>query len=136
MFQGFFKRRKIKKYARSLPLVLKAQYGYKKYYTQAQVDSVIKRKRIGNHSSTDVIDNCYAYAMYCSPAEFKNIYDSAGESCDYIAMRSDVSDTLFNGVSDFSFATLLAESSNSALSSSGSFGGGDGGTDGGGGGGD
>lgn len=124
MLQSFLKKRKIKKYARKLPQDLKVEYGYKQYYSKTEVDSVIKRKKIGNSSGV-VTDNCYAYAMYCSPEEFKEIHDNAGENCDYGAMRSDVSETLFNGASDFSFSTLLVESSNSDPSSIGGFGGGD-----------
>ncbi|WP_281556018.1 DUF6559 family protein [Thalassomonas sp. RHCl1] len=138
MFQSFFKKRKIKKYASKLPQDLKAKYGYKQYYSKAQVDAAIKRKKIGNSGAVVVTDNCYAYAMYCSPEEFRGIHDSAGENCDYGAMRSDISDTLFNGATDFSFSTLLVESSNSASGSVGGFGSGDsggfGGGDGGGGG--
>ncbi len=143
MFQSFFKNRKIKKYARKLPQDLKAKYGYKQHYSKAEVDSAIKRKKIGNSGGVIVTDNCYAYAMYCSPEEFKEIHDNAGENCDYGAMRNEVSDTLFNGASDFSFSTLLVESANSVSGSIGGFGdgglgggdsGGFGGGDGGGGG--
>jgi len=136
MFQSFFKNRKIKKYARKLPQDLKVKYGYKQYYSKAEVDSSIKRKRIGNSGGVVITDNCYAYAMYCSPEEFKEIHDSAGENCDYSSMRNDVSETLFNGASDFSFSTLLFESStsDSSFSSGGSSSGFDGGDSSGGGG--
>jgi len=95
---------------------------------------------MGNSGGIVVTDNCYAYAMYCSPEELKDIHDKAGEVCDYGEMRGEVSDTLFNGVSDFSYSSLLVESSNSVSSSFGCFGdgaGSDGGSsDSGGGGGD
>ena len=136
MFQRFFKNRKIKKYARKLPQDLKSHYGYKQHYSKVQVDYAIKRKKLGKSGAVIVTDNCYAYAMYCSPEEFKEIHDNAGENCDYAAMRSEISDTLFNGACDFSFSTLLVESTNSTSSFStgdfggdggGGFGGGDGG---------
>jgi len=119
MLHSFFKKLKIKKYARKLPQDLKATYGYQKYYSKAQVDAAIKRKKIGNSGNVLITDNCFAYAMYCSPEEFKEIHDNVGESCDYGAMRNDVSDTLFNGASDFSFSTLLVESAGSVSGSIG-----------------
>lgn len=121
MFQGFFKARKIKKYAKKLPQDLKANYGYQKFYSKEQVDAAIQRKRIGNRGGIVVTDVCYAYAMYCSPEEFKEIHDNAGQSCDYYAMRNDVSNTLFNGAIGFSFSTLLVESSNLTSGSVGGF---------------
>lgn len=138
MFERLFKKRKIKKYAKKLPQDLKANYGYQKYYSKAQVDAAIKRKSMGNSSAVVVTDNCFAYAMYCSPEEFKEIHDNAGENCDYDTMRSDICETLFNGASEFTFSTLLVESSSSSAGySSVGIGGNDsGGFDGGGGGGD
>jgi len=130
MFQSFFRKRKIIKYARKLPPDLKAIYGYQKHYSKSQVDAAIKRKKIGNSGGASVTDNCYAYAMYCSPKEFKEIHDKAQENCDYDAMRTDISNTLFNGASSFSFSTLLVESSSAVSSSISGFGdGGIGGTD-------
>ena len=137
MFESFFKKRKIKKYARKLPHDLKLMYGYKEYYSKAEVDVAIKRRKIDNNAGVVIGDNCYAYAMYCSPEEFKAIHDEAGENCDYGAMRSEISHTLFNGQYDFTFTTLLADSTSSGSSSfSSGFGGSDSGGFGGGGGGD
>lgn len=149
MFESYFKKRKIRKYARKLPYDLKLMYGYKEYYAKAEVDAAIKRKKIDNNAGVVIGDSCYAYAMYCSPEEFKAIHDEAGENCDYGAMRSEISHTLFNGQYDFTFTTLLADSTSSSTNSTsdsgnssfgsgfgGSDSGGFGGGDGGGGGGD
>ncbi|NOY71934.1 MAG: hypothetical protein GXP14_06090 [Gammaproteobacteria bacterium] len=139
MFQNFFKKRKIKKYAKKLPQDLKENYFYQKYYSKEQVDASLKRRRLGGRGAVfAVTDNCYAYAMYCSPEEFNEIHEGNGEACDYEAMRSEISDTMFNGASNFSFSTLLIASVISEYSSfdglggsdsgySGSDGGGDGG---------
>jgi len=107
MFNYFFKKRKIKKYAKKLPHDLKSHYGRKPYYSRAEVDASIQRKRMGLGGAVVVTDNCYAYAMYCSPEEFKEIHENAGVYCDYSAMRSEVSEVVFGGTSDFSFSTLL-----------------------------
>lgn len=119
MLKFFFNKRKIKKFARKLPQDLKAKYGYQKFYSKAQVDSAIKRKKIGKAGGIAVTENCYAYAMYCSPEEFKEIHDNVGENLDYAVMRGEISDTLFNGASDFTFSSLIVESSNAASSSFG-----------------
>jgi len=118
MFQSFFTKRKIKKYVKKLPHDLKENYAYQKYYSKEQVDASLKRKRLVGGGGVAVTDNCYAYAMFCSPEEFNKIHEGTGEECDYEGMRSEISDTMFNSAPDFCFSTLLVESSNSE---SGSF---------------
>ena len=124
MFQSFFKKRKIKKYAKKLPQDLKENYLYQKHYSKEQVDASLKRKRlIGGGGGVAVTDHCYAYAMFCSPEEFNEIHEGTGEACDYASMRNEISDTMFSGASDFSFSTLLVASSDSESCSSGGSGG-------------
>jgi hypothetical protein len=123
MFQSFFNKRKIKKYAKNLPQDLKENYAYQKHYSKEQVDASLKRKRLVGGGGVAVTDNCYAYAMFCSPEEFNDIHEGTGETCDYESMRSDVSDTIFNSASDFSFSTFLVNSGDpdaSSFSGSGS----------------
>ena len=117
MFQSFFRKRKIKKYAKNLPQDLKENYAYQEHYTKEQVDASLKRKRLVGGGGVAVTDICYAYAMFCSPEEFNDIHEGTGEICDYESMRSDVSDTLFNSASDFSFSTFLVNSSDTDASS-------------------
>lgn len=132
MFKRFFRKRKIRKYARKLPQDLKIAYGQQEYYSKAQVDASLRRQRLGSGDAAVIAANCYAYAMYCSAEEFKAIHDEAGEHCDYAEMRSNISDTLFNHSADFSFSTLLTASTDShsgffggSGGNSSSFGGGD-----------
>jgi hypothetical protein len=113
MLQNFFTKRKIKKYARKLPLDLKTKYGCKRYYAKAQVDAAMKRNRLDGRDRFDISHNCYAYAMYCSPQEFKEIHDKVGQTSDYSALRGHVSTTLFSENADFSFLSLLSVSSKS-----------------------
>ncbi len=132
MFDGFLKRRKIKKFARKMPLELKKLFGFQKFYTQGQVDTVLKKKKLVKNKST-VSDVCFAYAMYCSPQEFQRIHNEAGEECNYQEMREEVAATMFSGASDFSTSTLITEASISDSSfSSGGFSGSNGGDFGGG----
>lgn len=130
MFKHFFRNRKIKKYARKLPLELKKSFGQKKFYTKAQVDKALEQRKLTSRDNAGIMAYCYAYAMYCSPKEFRAIHEQVGEVCDYNAMREDISYTLFGSSTDFSFVTLLSEASHSE---SGLFSGGDSGLDGGGG---
>jgi len=143
MFQNYFKKRKIKKFATILPPALKSRYGYQEHYTKKQVDTIIKQKKLSKHVSvtnTPIAggENCYAYAMFCSPEEFQQIHATIGEVYDYHAMRSEVSTTCFGEDVSFSFNTLLTEanlanSSGNGFSSDGGSGFNDGGGFGGGG---
>ena len=130
MFANFFKKRRIKQYARKLPAELTALYGKQPYYSKGQVDRALTRQRLNRSNNGTISDNCYAYAMYCSPQEFQRIHDEAGESCHYDTLRTEIAETCFSSTSDFSFTDVDAfatESSSSADSSSGDSGGGDGG---------
>ncbi|MGF1733739.1 DUF6559 family protein [Photobacterium kasasachensis] len=137
MFQNYLKKRKIKRYARKIPRDLKANYGYQNYFTKEQVDAAITRQKIGNSNAPAIIDNSYAYAMYCSPEEFSKIYENIDGDFDYETIREEVSDVIFYGISGFSFSSLLVVSLHSGFSPEGSDDGdSDGGSDGGGDGGD
>jgi hypothetical protein len=130
MFANFFKKRRIKQYARKLPAELTVLYGQQPYYSKVQVDRALTRQRL-NRNASGISDNCYAYAMYCSPQEFQRIHDEAGENCNYDTMRAEITETCFSGADDFSFTDVdsyaTESSSDSGDSGSGDSGGGDGG---------
>jgi hypothetical protein len=133
MFANFFKKRRIKQYARKLPAELTALYGQQPYYSKGQVDRALTRQRL-NRNDSGISDNGYAYAMYCSPQEFQRIHDETGESGNYDAMRAEIAQTCFSSTDSFSFTdvdTYATESScdsgNSSDSGSCDSGGGDGG---------
>lgn len=136
MFANFFKKRRIRQYARKLPDELKALYGQQNHYSKAQVDRALTRKGFRKQdttASTSTSDYCYAYAMYCSHDEFDRIHAEAGEHCDYGTMRTDISQTCFSSTDDFTFRdveTYAADSSSDSGSwwdGGGDSGGGDGG---------
>lgn len=124
MFTHFFKKRRIRRYARKLPPELKKLYGKKPYYSKGQVDGALARQRLkrrnNDSGSSSISDYCYAYAMYCSPDEFRHIHDEAGESCDYNAMRGEIADTCFGNSSFFTFADMESYSSDTGSSGSNS----------------
>lgn len=46
MFETYFIRRKIKRYAKKLPLELRSQFGKKKYYSKVLVDTAITYPKV------------------------------------------------------------------------------------------
>jgi hypothetical protein len=129
MFASFFRKRRIRQYARALPDELTALYGQQEHYSKAQIDRALAhkgfRKEKPGYTSTSISDYCYAYAMYCSHDEFDRIHAEAGENCDYDAMRSDISEACFSSTDGFTFQEMesyASESSSSDSSDSGSWG--------------
>ena len=131
MLNGYFKKRRIKRFANKLPRELRRLYGKYEFYTKGQVDRAVKNRfRVGSFGGVAVTDVCYAYAMFCSPEEFERIHDETGEICNYESMREEISETCFSGSSGFSVGDLSTYSSG-AFSGDGSsgFSGSDGGGD-------
>ena len=79
------------------------------------MDTAITRRKVGN-TGVAVTGSCYAYAMFCSPKEFKRIHDEAGEVCDYNSMRIEISSVVFGNASEFSVSSLYAEASSGFFS--------------------
>ena len=113
MLKNFKRRRKIKGFAKKLPSELKKLYGRSEYYSKGQVDRAIRNK-FSKFTTGGVVvsDVCYAYAMFCTPKEFKEIHEATGESCDYMELREEVSEVCFENANDFSFSDLDSLSSN------------------------
>lgn len=112
MFEGFFLKRKIKKYARQLPLELKMMYGRQTNYSKEQVDAAMVRKKLGNDGVVVINDSSYAYAMFCSQQVFDYMHQEAGESGDYASKRNEIAYAVFGGPVDFSVSTLVFEATN------------------------
>jgi hypothetical protein len=113
MFDGFFVKRKIRKYARLLPLELKMMYGRLDFYKKSEVDAAMARKNLGNGGAVVIGSSSYAYAMFCTELEFDEMHQQAGESADYTAIRKAVSYAVFGGPMDFTFSTLVFEATHS-----------------------
>ncbi|MGF1686149.1 hypothetical protein L4C36_05565 [Photobacterium japonica] len=148
MLSAYLKKRKLRRYAKLLTVELKQTVGYRKYYTQAQVDAALKKTRLVKTDASPMVRDHYAYAMYCSPNEFDRIHAKGTcDACNYDRMRVDIAECVLDGQQDFTTATLTnyaspsssSSSSSSSLGRSESFWGGSdsdgGGSDGGGGGG-
>jgi len=59
-------------------------HGKRKYYTPTQV------RRAAESRGYAVDIHCWAYCIFCTPGDFKDIHDVAGEVCDYAAMKAEV----------------------------------------------
>jgi hypothetical protein len=94
------KERAIRLYARRLIRLLQATYGKQEIYTTAQVKKTMKEW--GYSTSYD----CYGLAMYCDFEDFSDYHRSIGESCNYEAMRSEISYCLFSNDTTFSTSSL------------------------------
>jgi uncharacterized membrane protein YgcG len=75
------------KYVKHVGPELRNRYGNQQKYTPTQVKQAVKAS---GYSSQD---DCYALAMYCSEDDFGDYHRSIGESCDYNAMRQEISDS-------------------------------------------
>ena len=85
----------VKTYVKTLGPALRDRYGPREHYTPNQVRDTV----VANGLAIDY--TCWAYMLYCSPADFASIHSAAGEVCDYSAMRGAVADAFFAGNLDF-----------------------------------
>jgi hypothetical protein len=74
-------------------------HGKRRYYTTGQVRSAVKR--LNYPADWD----CWAYALFSSPADFTAHHTAVGEVCDYAAMKAEMFAAMTNGASSswFSF---------------------------------
>jgi len=83
-----------KAYGKAVGEILVKDYGKKKYYSPKEV------KRASSNSQYPIDWDCWAMSLYTSPGDFKTYHDAIGESCDYAAMKSEMTSALTDGVSD------------------------------------
>lgn len=67
------------------------KHGKKKYYKPAQIRTAARDRGY----QPDIV--CWAYCMFSSPSDFAAIHETAGEVCDYAAMKSEVLADLASG---------------------------------------
>jgi hypothetical protein len=124
-FQAARRQDSIIRYARDLPKLLRKDYGPAAHYKPAQVSRTLNRYGFSRR------DECYAFAIFCLPADFDLHHHSTGAVCDYAAMRAEVSQTYFKGAEFSSEAIIDAAVIEGGLWCGAGGGGGDGGGDGG-----
>jgi hypothetical protein len=101
LYRTWRKRRAIRSYVRKLPGLLAKRYGYKRWYTPAQI------RRTAEDYDLDTDYLCYAYATYADVADFVAFHTESGQSCSYEEMRGEVADHFFQGHSDFTTQDLF-----------------------------
>jgi hypothetical protein len=83
MFQLIKRRLAIRSYRNKLGPYLEKQVGWRVNYSPQEV-------RAGASSLGLSLDSiCYAYAMYCTPADFASHHAATGEHCDYATMHAE-----------------------------------------------
>ena len=101
MFDTFRDKNSIKAIAISLPKKLVNKFDKKDFYSSEEVDNIFAEVF---ESSTNIE---YAYAMFCSSKDYKNLNQTRAFSCSYTELRSQVADKCFDGWPRFNFESLL-----------------------------
>jgi len=117
MFNFLFKKNSIAKIARVMPKALIKAYEKQSTYSISEVSDVFNNKFRYPHNIE------YAYAMFCSQADFDLEVINNKLPFNYSSLRKDVSKKCFSNWPRFNFDSLLAYSESTA----GGTGGGDGG---------
>jgi hypothetical protein len=94
------KKEAVRGYLNTLGPRLRKKYGERRHYTPQQVYATTQDAGL----SVDYV--CFAYMLYCSPADFSALHAVAGEVCDAVAMRAAVADTFFSGNPAFDAVAL------------------------------
>jgi hypothetical protein len=75
-------------------------YGKKKFYTAKEVQSANQRQKI----DLDLV--CWSHAFFNSHEDFDHLHASWGETCDYLAMKRDMAQSVIaesSWLPDFDF---------------------------------
>lgn len=97
---GLRKRRAIRAYARKLPRMLRADYGFARTYTPHQIKATIERNGLDRDHAA------YAVAMFSGPDGFVPFDADSSEHYNYEAMRTEVAFFLFDGNSAFNITDI------------------------------
>lgn len=94
------KKEAVRAYLHTLGPKLRARYGGRKAYTPRQVYSTAREQAL----NVDYV--CFAYLLFCDPADFSALHAAAGEVCDAAGMRAAVADAFFAGNAAFDAVEL------------------------------
>ena len=113
LFSSYRKNKAIKSYIKKLGRDLSRRYGRSKLYTSGQVERTIHEE---GYNWRHI---CYAHALYTSFEQFNNWHEERGETCDYGAMREEVSTQFFGGNISVIESSSFGNDSSDSFSSSG-----------------
>ena len=94
----FRKKRALKQYIATLPLVLSKLHGRKNRYTRNQIETAIAEERLTNEYK------CYAFAMFMSRDEYAKVTDS---DLEYDPLRSELAGKYFSDDTTFTIDDLI-----------------------------
>jgi cysteine synthase len=77
-------------------------HGKKRYYSRRQV------KTAAEQTGYSVDWHCWAYSLYISPGDFDAHHRASGETCDYEAMRAEMTAAVTDGASSSWFDVDLS----------------------------
>ena len=83
-----------KAYGKKVGEILVGRYGKKKFYSPEQV------RKASAESRFDVDWHCWAMCLYSAPDDFQSYHEATGESCDYAAMKAEMTTALTDGASE------------------------------------
>jgi len=83
-----------KAYGKAVGEILVRKHGKRKYYSPQQV------KQASAQSRYNVDWDCWAMCLFTSPSDFNAYHAEIGETCDYAAMRAEMTAALTDGASD------------------------------------
>lgn len=99
MFTRTLNKGQIRKVIAEVSEYLMKKHGISKYYPQDQVDDAIKSLKLGNFDGVRIQDNSFAYGVFCTEEEYRQIYQQAGMDGDYEGVKLKIADTLYKGQS-------------------------------------
>ncbi|WP_394747726.1 DUF6559 family protein [Spongiimicrobium salis] len=77
-----------KEYIADIGKTLVAEYGKKKYYKPAEVESVAQKSKANTDPTSDYA--CWAMCVFSSLEDFTAHHHELGESCNYEAMKTEM----------------------------------------------
>lgn len=99
MFTRILNDRQIRNVITEISGYLMKKHGISKYYPQDQVDDAIKSLKLGNFDGVRIQDNSFAYGVFCTEEEYRQIYQQAGMNGDYEGVQLKIANILYKGQS-------------------------------------
>jgi hypothetical protein len=91
------------RYAARLGPGLVEAYGTKPFYTQIEIDEVIRALAL------PFLYSCWGYSLFLPPAAFDALHRANGEACDYRAMRFEMAALIPTAAAAFDLAAWLPD---------------------------
>jgi hypothetical protein len=83
-----------KAYGKEVGEILIRNHGKKQFYSPEQVKKASSQTRYG------VDFHCWAMCLFVAPADFDAYHVATGETCDYAAMKAEMTSAMTDGASD------------------------------------